>query len=152
MSRSCAALCSAVLASVFVAGCGDDQDPEGAARFWETIQAEDYRSWARAPGYPGLEPSRAAHGDEVEVWVNDVVEAALADPTTETWPVGSVIVKDGYEGGELCFIAGMEKVTPDQWFYVEYDGGGDTLFSGQPEICTGCHAVGDDFVRTFQLP
>jgi hypothetical protein len=45
----------------------------------------------------------------------------------------------------------MEK-TDGTWFWAEYDGDGDTLFSGAPEICTGCHAIGDDFVRAFFFP
>lgn len=138
--------------ALLLCACGEDQDPAGARAFWDRIQAEDYRSWARAPGYPERHPSRAAHGDEVEVFVNEVVVDALATPGIDEWPVGSVIVKDGYDGGDLCFVAGMEKVGPDEWFWVEYGSDGDTLFSGAPAICTGCHAVGDDWVRTFVLP
>jgi len=140
------------LALALLFACGDDQDPEGAAIFWDQIQAADYRSWARAPGWEEpRSPSRAAHGDSVDIFVNDVVEGALATPGLREWPVGSVIVKDGYEGGDLCFVAGMEK-RDDGWFWVEYNGDGDTLYSGEPTICTGCHTLGDDFVRGFFLP
>ena len=133
-------------------GCGEDQEPERARAFWDRIQTEDYRSWERAPGYPERSPSRAAHGDMVDIYVNEVVTQDLASPTRlDEWSDGAVIVKDGYEDGELCFVAAMSK-EDGEWFWVEYDGEGDTLYSGQPNLCTGCHSLGDDSVRAFFLP
>lgn len=145
------ALFSLVLSSLLLASCGDDQDPEAAAAFWNEIQADDYRSWQRAPNHEERVPSRAAHGDSVDVFINQVVVDALADETTSAWPTGSIIVKDGYDGDDLMFVAGMEKLDSG-WFWVEYNGDGDTLFSGEPTICTGCHRIGDDWVRSFFLP
>ena len=142
-----------VLAATLAASpaCGEDQEPERARALWERIQAEGYRSWDRAPGYESRQPSRAAHGDAVEIFVNDVVATDLAAPPVDAWSDGATIVKDGYDGGDLCLVAVMEK-TDGTWFWAEYDGDGDTLFSGAPEICTGCHAIGDDFVRAFFFP
>lgn len=145
------ALLSLVLSGLLLAACGEDQDPAGAEAFWNAIQAEDYRSWQRAPGYESRVESRSAHGDAVDIFVNQVVVDALAVETTSSWPTGSIIVKDGYEGGDLTFIAGMEK-RDSGWFWVEYNGDGDTLFSGAPTVCTGCHRIGDDWVRGFFLP
>lgn len=134
------------------AGCGEDQEPERARALWDRVQAEGYRSWDRAPGYETRQPSRAAHGEDVEIFVNDVVAMDLvAMPAVRAWSDGATIVKDGYDGGDLCLVAVMEK-SDGEWFFAEYDGEGDTLFSGTPEICTGCHAIGDDFVRAFFFP
>lgn len=134
-------------------GCGDDQDPEGAAALLTQVQAADYRSWARAPGYETREPSRAAHGDSVDVFINDVVVDALANGVSgNAWPEGSIIVKDGYDGGDLFLIAIMEKRADGEWFWAEYNDGGDSLFSGTPQICLGCHRIGDDWVRSFYFP
>ena len=141
-----------LVVTLSLSACGEDQQPAEAVAFWERIQAEDYRSWMVAPGYEERVPSRAAHGDAVDVFINDVVETALADETTNVWPVGSIIVKDGYEGGDLQFIAGMEKLESGEWFWVEYNEDGDTLYSGAPTLCTGCHEIGDDGVRSFFLP
>ena len=136
-------------------GCGEDQEPERAEALWERLQAENYRGapgWARAPGYEAPTPSRAVHGDTVEIFVNDIVQGDLASGERRAqWSEGALIVKEGFEGGELCFVAAMSK-EGGQWFWVEYDGEGDTLFSGAPEVCTGCHALGDDSVRGFFLP
>ena len=141
-----------LLIALLIGACGEDQQPEEAIAFWDEIQAADYRSWTRAPGHEERLPSRAAHGDSVDVFINDVIVAALADETTSEWPVGSIIVKDGYDGDDLKFVAGMEKLPSGEWFWVEYNGEGDTLFSGAPTICTGCHEIGDDGVRGFFLP
>jgi hypothetical protein len=68
------------------------------------------------------------------------------------WPVGSLIVKDGYSNdGELELVAAMEK-REGGWFWAEWDGKGSAKYSGSPDICTDCHSRGADFVRAFSLP
>lgn len=134
------------------AGCGEDQSPERARELWDRIQDAGYRDWARAPGYEERVRSRAAHGDSVVIYVNDIVVEDLAtSPPPSEWSEGSIIVKDGFDGGDLSLVAVMEK-RGGEWFWAEYDDEGDTLFSGAPDLCTGCHAIGDDFVRGFFLP
>jgi len=132
--------------------CGDDMDPEGARSLWGRLTAEGFRSWDRAPGYETSRPSRAAHGDEVIVYVNDVVADALdAETRLDGWPVGSIVAKDGITDGEVCLVAAMEK-RDDGWFWAEWDPEGDSIYSGAPDLCTGCHRIGDDWVRAFYLP
>ncbi|MBI4956701.1 MAG: hypothetical protein HY908_32080 [Myxococcales bacterium] len=140
-----------LVAGALVAGCAEDGDPEGAAALWERIHAEGYRTWERAPGYPTLQPSTAPHGGEVEIFVNPVVAAALAGGPAAAWPEGSVIAKDGFDGGSPSIVAAMEK-RADGWFWAEWDGGGELLASGHPNVCTRCHEDGADFVRAFPLP
>lgn len=131
-------------------GCGDNQEPEKAADLLERI-GDEYRGWARAPGYPGRERSSAPHGDAVEIYVNEVVEQVLAaGQPLEAWPDGAIIAKDGYEDGEHVYLAVMEK-QGEAWFWVERIDG-DVKYSGRPELCTDCHAAGDDGVRAFELP
>ncbi|MBM4377505.1 MAG: hypothetical protein FJ095_20705 [Deltaproteobacteria bacterium] len=74
-------------------GCGDDQAPEAAAELWARIQEEDYRGFARAPGYDSRQPAAAPHSDFVDIYVNDVVTMALksSEPIV-AWPTGSLIV------------------------------------------------------------
>ncbi len=138
--------------SLSAASCTDDQDPEGAATLYEELQASDYRSWARAPGYEARRSSSAPHGGEVDIYVNEVVASALgAGEPLEAWPEGSLIVKDGWDGSDLELIAAMEKRS-DGWYWAEWDGEGSSLYSGKPELCTDCHASGDDYVRAFGFP
>lgn len=136
-------------------GCGDDQQPKEAQLLWQRIQAEDYRSFERAPGYATRQPSDTAHSDAVDIYVNDVVANTLANGAgISEWPLGSLIVKDGFaDSGELDLVAVMEK-RESGWFWAEYDEfeTGEALFSGTPSTCTGCHGSGADFVRAFGFP
>jgi hypothetical protein len=138
-------------------GCGSDdeknQEPEAAKELLERIQGEDYRTWARAPGYEQRMPTAAPHGDSVDIYVNPVMADALAGPTISSWPEGSIIAKDGWkaDGQTLAVIAVMEKRS-DGWFWAEYNGSGRALYSGGPSVCTGCHASGADSVRAFGFP
>jgi hypothetical protein len=152
MPRSALSAALVAASSLSAASCTDDQDPEGAASLYEQLQAADYRSWARAPGYSARRSSSAPHGNEVDIYVNDVVASALAaGEPLEAWPEGSLIVKDGWDGSDLELIAAMEKRS-DGWYWAEWDGEGSSLYSGKPAVCADCHASGDDYVRAFGLP
>ncbi len=137
-----------------VASCGDDQDPAGAASLLQRLRDQSYQEWDRAPGYGERRTSSAPHGDQVEIFVNDVVADSLgAGQALESWPVGSIVAKDGYaDDGSLDLIAAMEK-REDGWYWAEWDGDDDTsIYSGKPAICIDCHASGADSVRAFGLP
>ncbi len=140
-----------MIALLALAGCGQDDDPAGAEALWNDIHAQKYTTWTRAPGYETRRPTSAPHGDEVAIYVNDVVAKALEGAAISAWPEGSVIVKDGFEGGELDIVAAMEK-RADGWFWAEWSADGGSMFSGKPSTCTDCHASGGDFVRAFALP
>lgn len=128
--------------------CGDDQDPKGARELLDRVRAEGYQDWTRAPGYETRRPSRAPHSDAVDIYINETLVLALeSDPPVEAWPVGSIIVKEGWDGGDRELIALMEK-REDGWFWAEFFGS-DSKYSGKPELCIDCHRSGDDFVRAF---
>lgn len=132
--------------------CGDNQDEAGARALLADVRAQGYRAWERAPGFPARAVSNAPHGDEVDIYVNVVIADALAaaEPLG-AWPLGSIVVKDGWDDSELVRIAVMQKRS-EGWFWAEYDGQGDPSYSGHPELCTDCHRRGSDFVRAFSLP
>jgi hypothetical protein len=141
-----------------LAACGQDDDPEGARVLWEKINAgPGFRSWDRAPGYPTRKPSFTAHSSAVEIWVNGDITNALSTPRATAlteWPVGSVIVKEGFSGDSRKIVAVMEK-RADGWFWAEYDDGGDSKYSGRPSGCTDCHDNRkgySDWVYAFELP
>lgn len=128
-------------------GCGDDQDPSAAQELWDRIHAEGYTSWKRAPGYETRKPTDAPHSDEVDIYINSVMDEAITAGAS-TWPVGSLIAKDGFSGSTHKIVAVMEK-REGGWFWAEYDAdeGGEATYSGSPSICTGCHESGKDYVR-----
>jgi hypothetical protein len=140
------------LVSLLSFGCGDNQDDAGARGLLAKVREERYTSWDRAPGYEQRRSSNAPHSNAVDIYVNDRVAEVLAlgEPTT-AWPEESIIVKEGYDGGDLELIAVMEK-RADGWFWAEYDDDGDPDYSGRPEICIDCHRSGSDYVRAFRLP
>jgi hypothetical protein len=129
--------------------CQQNDQPAEATALLESVQADNYREWQRAPGYGARTPTSAPHGDSVEIFVNDVLADALTAQALEEWPVGSIVAKDGYDSdGALELIALMEK-RESGWFWAEYDADGEPLYSGEPGICLDCHASGDDYVRAF---
>ncbi len=145
-----------IIALIFsTAACGDDQNPDEGRALFERIQSENYESFATAPGYDAPRPSQAPHSDNTQIFVNDIVASALSagEPITE-WPVGSLIVKNGYDSDNaLDIIAAMDK-RADGWFWAEWLDHTDpsTDFSGKPDLCISCHEVGDDFVQGFAFP
>jgi hypothetical protein len=136
---------------LLLAACRN-QDPAGAEALWDEIHEADYQSWARAPGYPTRTPSTAAHGNMVDIYINDVmVEALASGEKLSSWPEGSMIIKDGFTGDTQNLVAVMEK-REDGWFWVEYEETGHVDFSGKPGVCTRCHDEGADYVRAFGFP
>jgi hypothetical protein len=141
-----------VLALVFATACRENQDPQGADALWQRISDKSYRSYRRAPGYASRTKSNAPHGNEVEIFVNDTVSKTLDSQGALSWPDGSLIVKEGYDDTSLALVAVMEKRN-GEWYWAEYDGEGNTLYSGKPSICVNCHSgSSSDSVLAFSLP
>lgn len=140
-------------AALAQASCRQNDEADDASELLSRVREDDYRTWTRAPGYASRAPAGSPHSDQVEIFVNGIVEGALASPGAAVWPEGSIIVKDGYaDDGVLELVAIMEKRATG-WFWAEYDGAsGEPLYSGSPDICVDCHGSGDDFVRAFGFP
>jgi hypothetical protein len=122
------------------------------------VQEDDYRAWARAPGWETpLEPAAGGpHGSFLDVFVNDAMQAVIdVGAGIDAWPDGSIVAKDAYtdEAGEnLRFIALMEK-EDGEWFWAEYHGDGEVAYAGVAEpTCTQCHDAGADGVLAFGFP
>jgi hypothetical protein len=152
---------AALLAFLLLLGCRQNDDPEGArALYAKANEGAGFRSapWRRAPDFPERKPSFTAHSREVEIWVNEPMVKALDGKERITeWPVGSIVVKEGFSGGDRQIIAIMEK-RADGWHWAEMDGEGEPLWSapnGKPEICLECHdnrAKYSDWVYSFEFP
>jgi len=141
------------LALAGAVGCGDNQDDAGARDLLARVRSEGYRDWSRAPGWEDARrPTRAPHADAVDIYVNDTLLVAYesGEPLAE-WPLGSIVVKDGWSGSDLELVAIMEK-RGDGWYWAEYDADGAPSYSGRPELCIDCHRAGSDYIRAFVLP
>jgi hypothetical protein len=142
--------------AVVAVGCRQNDDPDGArALYAEVTAGEGFRSWPRAPGYPGRTPSFTAHSSEVEIFVSPSLSDALDGPEqVREWPVGAIVVKEGFRDGERRLVAMMQK-RQDGWYWAETDGEGEPLYSGKPAVCIDCHerrATYSDWVYSFELP
>jgi hypothetical protein len=143
-----------------LAACDDAPAPEppNNALLVEVQQAE-YRTWTRAPGKDMRAPSLAPHGGYVEVFINEVVAAALENKDglgLTKWPEGATLVLEGYadpETADLVQISIMHK-RHGVWRWEQYaaDDLEQPRFSGRPDVCVGCHNTGQDFTRSFSLP
>jgi hypothetical protein len=151
------------VAVITSAGCGQDDDPEGARVLWDKVNAgAGFASWQRAPGYGVRRASFTAHASAVEIFVSPEVTATLTPPAARTapvtaWPVGAIIVKEGFSSvthGSRKSVAVMER-RQDGWFWAEYDDGGTSIYSGRPTVCVDCHSHRQsysDWVYSFELP
>jgi hypothetical protein len=162
----------AVAVALLLSGCRQNDDPDGAkALYAKANEGAGFRAapWRRAPDFPERKPSFTAHSREVEIWVNEPMAKALdgIESTRVTnekgvlvrneWPVGSIIVKEGFSGDERQIVAIMER-RADGWVWIETDGEGEPLWSatnGKPDICVGCHdnrADYSDWVYSIEFP
>lgn len=143
------------MTALALAGCGDNQDPAGADALWQKIHDENYRGFARAPGWETRKPTGAPHSKQVDIYVNKVIADALAaKKKLAVWPVGALVVKDGFTNdGDLAIVA-VEEKRADGWFFAEYNdvAAGKAKYSGQPSICLGCHTDANDHINAFALP
>ena len=120
------------------AACTDDQEPAKARELYTRVTSQDFRSWKRPSHYAGRTASFTAHADAVDIYLNPILADAVAKGLPPPFPEGSLVIKEGYSGSSRKLVAIMEK-RDGAWFFAEYGHDGDTLFSGQPSICTDCH-------------
>ena len=154
--RSFACAVALVVAAVS-AGCRDNQDPQGADALWARVSQSGYRQWTRARAYPKREPSFTLHGGSVEIFLSPALAAARdGKAPLQQFPDGAMVVKEGYSGtsDDLAIVAVMEK-RAGEWYFAEYSGDGEALFSGKPKICVDCHEARQnqsDWLFTVELP
>ncbi|HSK46679.1 MAG TPA: hypothetical protein VLA05_01595 [Coriobacteriia bacterium] len=121
----------------------EEPQESGELNLFEEITNESYSEWQPAPRYEVKQAARGPHGEEVQIFLNPTAERALADSSGE-WPVGSIVAKDIYQGGELFQVAAMKKVD-EGWYWGEWSAQGVPVTEGlaiQP--CEGCHSDGTD--------
>lgn len=89
---------------------------------------------------------------------NSIAYKALTDngnlPQNGSFPEGSLIVKDIYQGGSVSLYALMYKKS-GSWLWAEIEPGGSVHYSvnKNPSTCTGCHGQpgNRDLALTFHF-
>lgn len=145
-----------VLMAVALASCADESmeaaDDRVASSLLAEVVAADYPSWATMPGFESPQPSMAAHGQTVQIFVN----RALSDGLTAgaPWPDGSVAVKDAYAEGELLQRA-LIRVDGNGWFFAQFDAADRIITSGygaRAAMCLDCHNGDVGYFRSAPDP
>lgn len=107
--------------------------------------------------------SQSPHGS-FKLRFNEIAWEALDEsgelPSGQTFPPGSVLVKEVYQGNDLYVYAVLKKAPSDGkssngWLWAEYFPDGSIAYSIDKNglSCTGCHSESPnrDLVRTFDL-
>ncbi|MDX2055036.1 MAG: hypothetical protein SFV15_21715 [Polyangiaceae bacterium] len=133
-------------------GCGEPAPSEPAdGGLLARIQSSHYQTWGRPPGWEQRKVGIALHGDAVDIFFNSEMEQALKSPGLSEWPVGSMLVKDGYRSSVRTLTAVLEK-REQGWVFAEYGASWEQKAFGQPEPCVGCHRDAVDSVYSVALP
>ncbi len=144
-----------------VSGCAENNvspaDADQARALLADVRMGDYRNWQRSPGWSDARrPSTAPHSNFVDIYVNEDMVAALADSTRTAWPLGAIVVKDGWaeeDADVAAIVAIMEKRDDGAWFWAEFGEDDDIIAAGvNIGACASCHASGADSVRAFGFP
>ena len=116
-------------------------------------------AWLRAGNYLGWTAESAPHASAgphfgtVRTFLNPTVFASLAAGQA-AHPSGSALVKELYgSGSQIQGWDVMLKVQDDSaggagWYWLEYFAGGTYGDGLGVPVCTGCHSLGNDFVRS----
>ncbi len=89
------------------------------------------------------------HGPYVQIWWND---AAASSADSGTFAEGSILVMyvyaDADEATDQGLVIAMQKLEgygSTNWFWAIYDATGAADPYGDVDMCTGCHADGQDY-------
>jgi|SRR5688572_10262345 len=157
-----------VIAAVAIHSCKDDDDddpapsPTADQNFYNEVIASGYTFYQSGNTLPGISPS--THGS-FKLRFNSTALGALDStgelPVGGTFPTGSILVKEVYNGGNLDLFAVMKKDPANTnagsgWLWAEYDTDGTvitTVTSKGSPTCVSCHASNPtrDMVKTFDL-
>jgi hypothetical protein len=137
---------AALLVMTTLLACRENTQP-GEARALRDLLGDRYRAWERVPGFEARRSSDTAHGEEVEVFWNELARASAYARPFEGMRPGSVVIKEAFRDDKLINVAAMEK-RHEGWFWAEWSASGEILFSGRPGLCIDCHRSGDDFLRS----
>lgn len=164
MSGVISSCAMALLAACSVAPRMNDEVPDpptmGEDLFRRITETDPFENWTRFPDAQGILVSNPPHGPMSEVFINDVVEAALGD-FTGALPADAIIVKRNIgedpqiTEAKLTVMWKVPDFDPDNndWFWANISPDGEIAAEGKVAGCMGCHggARANDFVFVHQF-
>ena len=154
------AVLALAVATLAAAACGGGEEGElspanraKAEQLLADLQSQDYHTFTRAPGWetPRQQGTTTHHGAYLDVYINDVLAQSVAGGGTAPWPVGSILIKDGWSDADGTMLFGIAAARKEAggWFGAEYAPDGTVREAGLNfGECLGCHGDGD-FVQSF---
>jgi len=142
------------LALGLVIGCdpppppGDPWDSAARALLRE-VEDDDYRGWTEM----ALE-GEAPHGRWSIIYTDARIDdAAATGDALAAWPDGARVVCEGRDDPDgAAHTVQIMRRDRGGWIWAQYDGDGEPLHYGTDSACAHCHAAGDDFLRSIELP
>ena len=115
-----------------------------AAKFYIYLtQDTPYRSWSLWPGRERLSPGKVPHGRFVTTYVNPAALRSVENGGGMAF--GSLIVTENYDADKkltgLMVRLKIKGYNPPEgdWYWFQYDQGGDAVASGRLDSCINCH-------------
>lgn len=147
---------------LIVQSCKKDKaETDADAAFFSETTASGYTFYQGGSILAGVSPS--PHGS-FKLRFNATAQAALDStgelPSGNSFPTGSIIVKDVYSGNSLSLYAVMKKEPSNSnagsgWVWAEFNTDGSVVFSvaKKGDGCISCHSGNPnrDLTRTFDL-
>lgn len=148
--------------SLFAVSCKkDDEDEMADKELYNEVSSASYTFYQ---GGAILSAASASPHGSFKLKFNATAAAALDStgelPAGNSFPNGSLLVKEVYNGTSLSLYAVMKKSPGDNnagsgWVWAEYEPGGSVVFSAgkRGDGCISCHSgtPNRDLVRTFDL-
>ncbi|MCX6273919.1 MAG: cytochrome P460 family protein [Bacteroidetes bacterium] len=150
------------LSVISIQSCKKDKtDPDADNKLYSEATASGFTKYQNDTLLSAASPS--PHGS-FKLRFNSTAAAALDStgelPSGNTFPYGSVIVKDVYNGTDLKLYAVMKKDPSSSnsgngWLWAEFNPDGSVVFSTgkKGDGCVSCHSGSPnrDLTRTFDL-
>ena len=158
-------LVASILVAIYlllVFSCKKDKtDTDADEALYNEVKASGYSYYQSGNILPGA--SSSPHGS-FKLRFNSVAQTVLDStgelPTGVSFPTGSIIVKEVYDGSSLHLYAVMKKDPSNEnagsgWLWAELNTDGSTEFSTgkKGDGCVSCHSntPNRDLTRTFDL-
>lgn len=150
--------------AILISACkkDDDENPDLDNQIYNEVKSADgWVYFKNGDILPGTSPS--PHGSfklRFDETAQSVLDSTLRLPLGSTFPTGSTLVKETYNGNTLTYLVVMKKNPGGTdagagWQWAEYNPDGSVFYSvgKQGEACISCHQTNPnrDLVKTFDL-